>query len=213
MSESGLPILGALEARVLAVLAEKAKTTPEQYPLSLNALVAGCNQKTSREPVMALADAEVQAGIETLRGLDLVVETYGAGGRVPRYAHTFAKVYGVPSAAIDLLTVLILRGPQTVSELRANCERLHHFADADAVEGYLDELAERTPPLAQRQARAPGAREARWVHLVCGPVSEADAAPAGLTASGPLAALEKRVAQLETEVADLRAKLEILVGP
>jgi uncharacterized protein YceH (UPF0502 family) len=154
MNTDTMPILDPIEARILAVLVEKAKTTPDTYPLTLNALVAGCDQKTSREPVMSLDDAEVQAGIESLRSRHLVVETYGASGRVPRYAHTFAKVYGVPSAAVDLLATLMLRGPQTVSELRANCERLHHFADGDAVEGYLDELA--------RIARTPLGAPTQW---------------------------------------------------
>jgi uncharacterized protein YceH (UPF0502 family) len=208
------PMLGAVEARILAVLVEKAKTTPDIYPLTLNALVSGCNQKTSREPVMNLDDAEILAGIEALRGLNLVVETYGASGRVPRYAHTFAKIYGVPSAAVDLLAILMLRGPQTVSELRANCERLHHFADGDAVEGYLDELAERVDAaLVVKLPKAPGSREHRWAHLMSGPVSEADLAPRAIVTGGPLAALEARVTHLEAEVADLRAKLELLVGP
>lgn len=214
MNAGESPQLDPVEARILGVLVEKAKTTPDVYPLTLNALVAGCCQKTSREPVMALGDAEVQAGIERLRGLGLLVETYGASGRVPRYAHTFAKVYAVPSAAVDLLAVLMLRGPQTVSELRANTERLHHFADSDAVEGYLEELAERATPLALKLAKQPGSREPRWAHLLCGPVDEADLATARPhAASGPMAALEERVASLETQVAELRAKLDLLIGP
>jgi uncharacterized protein YceH (UPF0502 family) len=213
MTDATLPILGAVEARILSVLVEKAKTTPDVYPLTLNALVSGCNQKTSREPVMNLDDAEILAGIETLRDMHLVVETYGASGRVPRYAHTFAKVYGVPSAAVDLLAVLMLRGPQTVSELRANCERLHHFADGDAVEGYLDELAERAEPMVIKLPKQPGSREHRWAHLLCGPVSEADLAPRMHSPGSAMATLEARVAQLEAEVADLRAKLALLVGP
>ncbi len=213
-TDTSTPILNPTEARILAVLVEKAKTTPDVYPMSLNALVTGCNQKTSREPVMNLDEAEVQAGIESLRGAHLVVETYGASGRVPRYAHTFAKVFGVPSAAVDLLAVLMLRGPQTVSELRANCERLHHFADTDAVDGYLEELAEHTPaPFVVKLPKQPGSREHRWAHLLCGPLSEADLAPRAAPATGAMAALEARVAQLEAEVAELREILELLVGP
>lgn len=194
-----LPPLSAVEARVLGVLIEKARTTPDTYPLTLNGLAAGCNQKTSRAPVMNLADGELLAALDALRQRTLVMESYGASGRVLRYAHNFGKVYGLPAAAVDLLAVLMLRGPQTASELRANCERLHHFADTSAVEAYLDELAERADgALAVRLARQPGAREARWSHLLCGeplPATEPD---------GDLAA---RVARLEAEVADLRARL------
>ena len=195
--------LTAAEARVIGVLIEKAKTTPDAYPLTLNGLTAGCNQKTSREPVMSLSEAEVQATLEELRGRTLIMESYGASGRVLRYAHNFAKVYGLPGAAVDLLAVLMLRGPQTASELRANCERLHHFADVSAVEGYLDELASREAgALTLKLPRQPGAREQRWAHLLCGE-------PPAMPAAMPVAAsdLEERVARLEAEVAELRAAL------
>ncbi len=203
-----LPPLTAEEARVLGVLIEKSKTTPDAYPLTVNSLTAGCNQKTSRDPVMNLAEAEVQATLEELRGRTLILESYGASGRVLRYAHNFGKVYGLPGAAVDLLAVLMLRGAQTASELRANCERLHHFADASAVEGYLDELASREAgALARKLPRQPGAREPRWIHLMCGEPLEIPAA-APIAASG----LEARVARLEQEVAELRALLAELAG-
>lgn len=189
---------------MLGVLIEKAKTTPDVYPLTLNSLTAGCNQKTSREPVMSLTDAEVQATLEELRGRTLIMESYGASGRVLRYAHNFAKVYGLPAAAVDLLAVLMLRGPQTASELRANSERLHRFADVSAVEGYLEELASRDPaPLAVKLPRQPGAREQRWAHLLCGEPIVA-ATPVANAASPDL---QERVARLEQEVAELRAAL------
>lgn len=210
MTTMPLP-LTEVEARILGVLMEKAKTTPDAYPLTLNGLTAGCNQKTSREPVMNLAESEVQAALEELRGRTLIMETFGASGRVLRYAHNFAKVYGVPSAAADLLAVLTLRGPQTASELRANCERLHHFADASAVEGYLDELAAReSGALAVRLPRQPGAREPRWAHLLCGeaPAPVVDAIGA---AQGP-SDLIARVERLEREVAELRARLAEVAG-
>ncbi len=203
-----LPALTPNEARVLGVLIEKSKTTPDAYPLTVNSLTAGCNQKTSRDPVMDLSEAEVRTTLEELRGRTLIMESYGASGRVLRYAHNFGKVYGLPGAAVDLLAVLILRGPQTASELRANCERLHHFADASAVEGYLDELASReNAALTLKLPRQPGAREQRWTHLVCGE-------PAEIPAAAPLAAtnLEERVARLEQEVAELRAMLESLIS-
>ncbi len=191
------------EVRVLGVLIEKSKTTPDAYPLTVNSLTAGCNQKTSRDPVMALTEAEVQAILEALRGRTLIMESYGASGRVLRYAHNFGKVYDLPGAAVDLLAVLALRGPQTASELRANCERLHHFADASAVEAYLDELASREAgALALKLPRQPGAREQRWAHLLCGE-------PPAMPSVAPVASsdLEARVARLEVEVAELRAAL------
>jgi len=132
-----MPDLSPLEARILGVLVEKEKTTPDTYPLTLNSLAAGCNQKTSREPVMSVGESAIQGALEELRGRLLVMETYGASGRVLRYAHNFGKCYGVPAGSVALLAVLMLRGAQTVSELRANCERLYRFDDASSVEGYL----------------------------------------------------------------------------
>lgn len=199
--------LTPVEARILGVLVEKSKTTPDVYPLTVNGLAAGCNQKTSRDPVMNLTEGEIQASLEELRGRLLVIESYGASGRVLRYAHNFAKVYGVASAAVDLLAVLMLRGPQTASELRANCERLHHFADASAVEAYLDELASREAgPLARKLPRQPGAREPRWVHLLCGEPANIPTAVVADEAS-ELVDLKVRVERLERELAELRALL------
>ncbi len=200
--------LTPVEARILGVLIEKSRTTPDVYPLTVNSLAAGCNQKTSRDPVMSLSESEIQAGLEVLRGRLLVLESYGASGRVLRYAHNFAKVYGVASAAVDLLAVLMLRGPQTASELRANCERLHHFADASAVEAYLDELALRESfPLARKLPRQPGAREPRWVHLLCGEPVFSQVLGAVSEAGPELADLVARIDNLEREVAELRALL------
>lgn len=202
--------LSQLEARILGVLIEKSRTTPDAYPLTVNSLAAGCNQKTSRDPVMSATESEVQSALEELRGRTLIMESYGASGRVLRYAHNFAKVYDVPSAGVDLLAVLMLRGPQTASELRANCERLHRFADASAVEAYLEELAERpSGAMVLKLPRQPGAREQRWTHLLCGePVLET---PGHVTVAAP-SALEARVEQLEREIAELRATLALLVG-
>ena len=135
-----------------------------------------------------------------------MLESYGASGRVLRYAHNFAKSYGLPSAAVDLLAVLMLRGPQTASELRANCERLHHFADASAVEAYLDELASREDgPLARKLPRQPGAREPRWAHLLCGEPASAQALETDREAAPGLDDLTARVESLEREIAELRA--------
>ncbi len=206
-----LPLLTPIEARILGVLVEKEKTVPDTYPLTLNSLTSGCNQKTSRDPVMNLAESELQAALEELRGRALVIESYGASGRVLRYAQNFAKVYGLPQPSVALLSMLMLRGPQTVSELRANCERLYRFEDASTVEAYLEELAERSSgALTVKLPKQPGSREHRWAHLLCGDVS----LPAvtedtrGINAS----ALEERVARLEQEVAELREAIAALLG-
>jgi uncharacterized protein YceH (UPF0502 family) len=162
--------LTPLEARTLAVLIEKQATVPDTYPLSLNALVAGCNQKTARDPVMSATDAEVLAAIDGLKQLSLVFE--GSGSRVVKFEHNLGRVLGLPSQSVALLAVLMLRGPQTAAELRLNCERLHRFADISSVEGFLDELAAKDPARVIRLARAPGEREARWAHLLCGEVAQ-----------------------------------------
>ena len=133
--------LTPIEARVLGVLVEKERTVPDAYPLSLNALVAGCNQKTSRSPPMELAEADVQRALDELRPLSLVVES--SGGRVMRYAHNLPRVLGIPTESAAIVATLMLRGPQTPGELRINCERLHRFADISSLEAYLAELAAR----------------------------------------------------------------------
>ena len=205
-----LPLLTPTEARILGVLVEKEKTVPDTYPLTLNSLTAGCNQKTSRDPVMNLAESEIQAALDELRGRTLVIESYGASGRVLRYAQNFAKVYGLPQPSVALLAMLMLRGPQTVSELRANCERLYRFEDASTVEAYLEELAERSSgALTVKLPKQPGSREHRWAHLLCGEV-DLPAAPDSRHESS--SALEERVAKLEEEVAELRAALAALIG-
>src|SRR5664279_3635940 len=164
-----LPALTLLEARILGVLVEKEKITPDAYPLTVNSLFSGCNQKTSREPVMSVSESEAQAALEELRSRLLVLETYGASGRVLRYAQNFGKCYGLPAASVALLAILMLRGAQTVSALRANCERLYHFDDASSVEAYLEELAVRgSGALVIKLPKQAGSREHRWVHLLCG---------------------------------------------
>ena len=218
MNAKAPPVLSALEARVLGVLIEKEHTVPDTYPLTLNALVSGCNQKTSRDPVMNASDAQVQAAIDQLRRLSLVIES--SGGRVMRYSQNAKRVLGVPTESVALLTTLMLRGPQTAGELRINCERLQKFSDISAVEGFLEELAAWSAgALAVLLPRAPGARESRWVHLLCGPLSDEQmaAVAAAASANGPggggsgaelslgeLAALKATVARLEDEMRALR---------
>jgi tripartite-type tricarboxylate transporter receptor subunit TctC/uncharacterized protein YceH (UPF0502 family) len=197
--------LSLLETRVLGTLYEKQHTVPDNYPLTLNALISGCNQKTSRSPVLEASEAEVQASLDSLKSANLVMET--SGGRVSRYAHNFERVFGVPSQSAALLTALMLRGPQTAGELRINCERLHSFADISAVEGFLHELASRPAgPLVVQLARLPGARESRWAHLLSGaPTAEpVEAKPSADVSLGELAALKANVARLEGELAALK---------
>src|SRR5512137_1668231 len=175
-----LPELSALEARVLGVLVEKERTVPDTYPLSLNALTAGCNQKNNRDPLMTLTEGEVQAAIDRLKPLSLVIES--SGSRVMRYSENVQRVLKVPTEAVALLATLWLRGPQTAAELRSASERLHRFADVSSVEGYLEELATRPAeqggPLVMLMPRRPGSREPRWAHLLSGTPAEEAASPA-----------------------------------
>src|SRR5436853_658436 len=159
-----LPALSLLETRVLGVLVEKQHTVPDSYPLTLNALVSGANRKTARDPVIEASEAEVQGAIDRLKGLSMVMES--SGGRVMRYAQNAGRVLGLPPQSVALLAVLFLRGPQTAGELRINSERLHKFGDILAVEGFLNELAEK--PWVRELPKQPGARETRWVHLLSG---------------------------------------------
>jgi uncharacterized protein len=219
MSNSPLPTLSLLETRVLGVLVEKQRTVPDTYPLTLNSLVAGCNQKTSRDPVLSASEAEVQAAIDHLKTLSFVIES--SGGRVMRYAHNVGRVLQVPAESVALLAMLMLRGPQTAGELRINCERLHKFSDVSSVEGFLNELAEwPAGSFAVELPRQPGARENRWAHLLAGqPIIEAYTATSFGAESdvtvGELAALKSNVARLEGEITSLKetvAKLCLELG-
>ncbi|MBO9647270.1 MAG: YceH family protein [Variovorax sp.] len=204
---SSLRALSPLETRVLGVLSEKQRTAPDSYPLTLNSLVAGCNQKTSRNPILDVSEADVQATLDSLKSLSLVTES--SGGRAYRYAHNIDGVLRIPSQSIALLTVLMLRGPQTAGELRIATDRMHNFADISSVEAFLDELAERPAGgLVLKLPRLPGARESRWAHLLSGPPAEdAPAAmPGGDDVSlGEVAALKANVARLEAELAAIKA--------
>ena len=211
---TNLPVLSLLETRVLGVLAEKQRTVPDSYPLTLNSLVSGCNQKSSRDPVIEASEAEVLVALDSLRGLSLIVET--SGGRASRYAHNIERVLHIPTQSTALLAMMMLRGPQTAGELRLNCERLHKFADISSVESFLAELAERAAGgLVVELPRQPGARENRWMHLLSGapaieervPVRTASAAHSGDVTVGEIAVLKANVARLETEMGELRAMI------
>jgi uncharacterized protein len=209
-----LRVLSPLEARVLGVLVEKQHTVADSYPLSLNALLMGCNQKTARDPVMHATEAELLVALDALKTLSLVVEV--SGSRVSRYEHNVKRVIGVPDQSVALLTLLMLRGPQTAAELRANTERLHRFADISSVEGFLDELAAREPALVVKLPRAPGAREQRWAQLLCGPIdlsaSAQQAGPDDFVAAGEIAALKAEQARMATELTELRALVGRIAG-
>lgn len=198
--------LTPIETRVLATLMEKARTVPDSYPLSLNALVLGCNQKTSREPLMEITVDEAQEALTSLKLLSLVFE--GSSSRVPRFEHNFQRATNVSEAQAVVLGLLMLRGPQTPAELRTFGERWYKFNDAGTVEGVLQELTDRGEDGSQRLVlklpRMPGAREQRWVHLLGGqPDIEA------LIANAPLAAeasdLLARVTALENSLARIKA--------
>ncbi len=208
-------ILDAVQARVLGVLMEKEATTPDVYPLTLNAITAGCNQKSSREPVMQLDEGRVRDAVEALVAARLVREQGSAGGRVRRFGHRLdSRLFGTlefsrPERA--LLCLLMLRGAQTPGELRARSVRLHAFESVDAVEQVLNALARREDgPHVRALPREPGRREVRWMHLFCGesvapvPSPSREERPSG---DAELEDLEARVSALEAAVADLRARL------
>ncbi len=212
--------LTPIEARVLGTLMEKARTVPDSYPLSLNSLVAGCNQKTSREPLMNVTEAQAQEALDSLKllspstgsGQALVFQT--SGSRVARWEHNFQRGVGVPEQSAVLLGLLMLRGPQTAGELRINAERWYRFADISSVEAFLEELQDRSDekggPLVLQLPRAPGMREQRWAHLLCGPV-EADATGDTQTqGSGAQSELRARIDALENEVGMLRSAVQNL---
>jgi uncharacterized protein YceH (UPF0502 family) len=204
-----LPALSLLETRVLGVLVEKQHTVADTYPLTLNALTAGCNQKSSRDPVLSATDADVQATVDRLKSLSLIVES--SGGRVMRYAHNVERVLGLPSQAVALLATLMLRGPQTPGELRINSERLHRFADISAVDAFLQELAARASgPLVAELPRSPGSRENRWVHLLSGELPPEIVAADRSTPLGGDALALTEIAALKTNVRHLEEELEAL---
>lgn len=216
MTESTVPLLTPLEIRVLGVLAEKQLTTPDYYPLSLNGLVAGCNQKTSRDPVMEVSEAEVQEALDSLKERKLVTNSWGASRRVVRYSHNLPQVLGTDSGTTALLVTLMLRGAQTTGEMRTACERLYRFADLSSVDAYLSEMVSRpNGPLVEKLAKQPGSREHRWAHLLGGPVDAQNASSAvAREAAGEesLTALQGEVAVLRDEVAALRRAVEELKG-
>jgi uncharacterized protein YceH (UPF0502 family) len=192
------------EVRVLASLVEKQLSTPQYYPLSLNALVLACNQKSNRDPVTDYEDAEVEAVVEGLLTKRLLGRVTGAGSRVVKYRHTLLERWSLPDGEMALLAELMLRGPQTTGELRARAERMHVFDTLDQVETALHVLEQHDPPLATLLPRQPGQKEARYAHLLAG-TPTVEATPAPQAPHSP-----SRVASLEAEVAALTARIEAL---
>nr|WP_315490727.1 YceH family protein [uncultured Rhodoferax sp.] len=205
--------LTPIEARVLATLMEKARTVPDSYPLSLNTLMLGCNQKSSRDPVMELTEAEIATALDNLLPMNLVRTS--SGSRVARFEHNFQRGVGVPEQSAVVLGLLMLRGPQTAGELRLNAERWYRFADISSVEGFLEELqdrsAEKGGPLVVKLPRASGAREQRWAHLLCGPVDISSASTSGRSTDSTHGGNSaERIDRLEAEVASLRQTVQKL---
>jgi uncharacterized protein len=200
--------------RVLGSLLEKETTTPEYYPLSLLALTNACNQRSSRHPVMELSEDEVRMALHELEDAGLAAPVRGTESRVAKYAHHVGEVFNLRRGELAILCVLLLRGAQTPGELRARTERIHNFAGMDEVESTLQQLAQREPPLARALPREPGARELRHVHLLspaeAASRTQADSATAGPPADTGREDVVLRIATLETEVAQLRARIASL---
>ncbi len=205
--------LSAAEARVLGCLMEKERTTPESYPLSLNALLAACNQLTNREPILSLGDREVEEALDELRRKKLATVIFGAGSRVQKYRHILPDLYNFTPQESALLCVLLLRGPQTAGELRGRAERMAPFASLTDAENVLDAMTGWSEPLVHLLPARPGQKERRYVQLLSGEPAEQPVAtleePAGRTPTPDrLAALEAEVAVLRGELAELRTGFE-----
>jgi uncharacterized protein YceH (UPF0502 family) len=200
--------INEIEARVLGSLVEKQLTTPEYYPLTLNALTAACNQKSNREPVMSLDETSILAAIDSLRDKNLVYLYYGSTSRSVKYKHMLPGVFELDEAGVAVMALLLLRGPQTIGELRGRSDRLHEFGDLNEVQEALDSLARRDEPLVVKLERQPGQKDSRYAHLLSGEV-KADAIQHQAVSRGSSdPGLADRVATLEAEVASLKEVFE-----
>ncbi len=205
------------EARVLGSLVEMQLTTPDYYPLTLNALTAACNQKSNRDPVMSLGETEILSAIDSLRDKNLVYLYYGSSSRTVKYKHMLPNVFEIEAPAVALMTLLLLRGPQTAGEMRGRADRLYEFSGIGEVQETLDELARRDDPLIVKLERQPGQKEVRYAHLLSGPVdaaavsthSESSRSTSSSNASaGRIGELEEKVEKLSSEMAELRSMFE-----
>jgi len=218
MPHTGPIFLSAAQARVLGALMEKEATTPEYYPLSLNALINACNQRSNREPVMNLDEDDVRQALHGLEDKGLAGRARSAEGRVTKYEYWLGEAFNFSRAEEALVSVLLLRGPQTPGELRGRTERVHRFDEITDVLAGLQKLMEREPPLAAMLPRQPGTKESRYAHLFSGPaesfaIAAADLAPAEDSAARDerIAVLEAAVVELRLEVATLREKIDSLL--
>lgn len=202
--------INEIEARILGSLVEKQLTTPEYYPLTLNALTAACNQKSNRDPVMSLDEAAIVSAIDSLRDKNLVYTFHGSTSRTVKYKHMLPSVFDLDSAATTVMTLLMLRGPQTAGEIRGRSDRLHEFASISEVQETLEELARRTEPLVVRLERLPGQKEARYAHLLSGEIdlesliARAERPSASGAPSERIEKLEQEVVRLSNELVELR---------
>jgi len=202
------------EIRVLAVVIEKGFVTPDNYPMSINAIMTGCNQLTGRDPVMTMSEAEVQRAIDSLMTRKLVSRRDSSSARVSKYEHLVRLRYSLPPNEQAVLAALLLRGPQTAGEIRQRTERMHAFADIAAVETVLEHLADKYPPMAAALPRAPGTKETRFAHLIGGAAMFEQFVEAGASASGGVstrgrnAELEEEVRRLRQDVEDLRSEFD-----
>ena len=203
-------VLTVAEARVLGALIEKEVTTPDYYPLSLNALLNACNQRSNREPVMDLDEDDVRQAMHGLQDQRLAGPARSADGRVTKYEHWLGEAFNFSRAETALLCVLLLRGPQTPGELRGRTERLHRFEEIADVLAGLQKLMEREPPLVAMLPRQPGTKESRYAHLLSGAVEAMPIAAAEPPSNRDAAAHEQRIAQLESTVAELQRQIEAL---
>jgi uncharacterized protein YceH (UPF0502 family) len=204
-------VLSPVAARVLGSLVEKEITTPEYYPLSLNALANACNQKNNREPVMNLDEDEIRQALHQLEDDGLAGAARGSDSRVAKYEHRMQEVFNFTRGEIAVVCVLLLRGPQTPGELRGRSERMHRFEELSDVQSTLQRLMQRTPPLVKVLPRQPGTKEVRYAHLFSVEPVEGVAAPEAPEPAGRgsgLAQLEAEVAALREEVAELRGQVE-----
>jgi len=202
MDGDGVNLLSDVEVRVLGALVEKDITTPDYYPLSLNALVNACNQKNNRDPVMRLDEEAVRGALDSLQGQRLAGPANGADSRVTKYEHRLQEVFNFDRREMAIVCVLLLRGAQTPGELRGRAERMYRFEGLEDVHGALDRLSQREPPLVAVLPRQPGTKESRYMHLLSG---VATAAEPVLAAENP--ASRDRLTILENEVAELREKI------
>src|SRR5438552_5725245 len=196
-------ILSAVEARVVGSLVEKQLTTPEYYPLTLNALVAACNQKNNREPVVSYDERTVTEALDALRDRNIVYVFYGSTSRVPKYKHMLPSVYELEPSEVAVIDVMLLRGPQTLGELRGRTERLYDVSGLGEVQETLDGLIQRDEPLVVKLERQPGQKEARFAHLLSGEIDVEAFAAAQVVRPIRGGADSERVEKLEEQVASL----------